>query len=59
MTIEQLFANLEDAKNGERKAFLAYVANSHPRTMSDWGNARHILYDRWLAYSVASNSMLG
>lgn len=59
MTIEQLFANLEEAKKEERKAFLAYAENSHPRTMSDWCNARHILYDRWLAYSVASNSMLG
>ena len=59
MTIEQLFANLEEVKKRERKAFLAYVANSHPRTMSAWGKARHNLYDRWLAYSVASNSMLG
>ena len=59
MTTEQLFTQLEDAKKSERKAFEAYVADSHPRTMSAWGKARHILYDVFLAYSVASNSMLG
>ena len=59
MTIEQLFAILEEAKIAERKAFLAYVEKAHPRTMSAWCNARHILYDAWLAYSIATNSMLG
>lgn len=58
MDAMQLFEILENARITERKAFFVYVCDSHPRTMSLWMNARHVLDSAYLAFNVAFGSIL-